>query len=218
MYVVHMHICETGNELYMYYPSDLIPNIDTVGVICKIHKWWLLNNVLKYFWVRLYKYLRMFFKKNYIFFIFTYTPSILMFLGYVYTQDVAENLRIYELLQQPGIKWLPTGWNSISCHRQGCFSLQPCWAQSADHSVDTGDPLPRAKPPSVKQVTHPNLVLGLRICETTLPHTLMMMCRMHLGNFSYFIQKLILDTKIIAYFFTTTLRSVYWNIKQTNQL
>jgi hypothetical protein len=34
-----MHICGTGNELYMYYPFDIIPNIDTVGVMCKIHKW-----------------------------------------------------------------------------------------------------------------------------------------------------------------------------------
>lgn len=128
--------------------------------------------------------------------IFTYTPSVLVPRICVQPRCSVENLRIYEL-QQLEIKWLPTVWNSISCHRQGYFSLQPCSAQSADHSVNTGDPLPRAKPPSVKQVTHPNLVLGLRICGTTLPHTLMMMCRTHQGNF-YFILKLILDTKIIA--------------------
>lgn len=83
--------------------------------------------------------------------------------------------------------------------------------------MDTGDFLPRGKAVKCEADHSPQSSAGVKNLwnhTSTLPYILMMMCGMHQGNFSYFIEELILDNKIIVYFFTTTLRSVYWNIKQ----
>lgn len=136
--------------------------------------------------------------------IFTYTPSVLMFLGYVYSQDVVENL------------WTTTARNKVTAYRlefnflsQARMFLSPTMFSSVCRSLSGyWGPFTKGKAAECEAGHSPQSSDGIKNLwnhTSTQPHD-------HVQNAPgqlYFIQKPILDTKIIAYFFITTPRSVY---------